>query len=408
MSYSIQLRRNGIYYFRKRVPADLISKIGKSEIIKSLKTSNRLDATKILPRIEIEVQDYLQSLRMGNQAVISENSLIFSKNKQEVYTLDYILQKWVRQNNPSESAVSEWNLTVKHFTEIFGKVSIDNITSKQISEFKDIICRVPARYSLLYPNCSIVTVYNKCKNADIQNLPSLATISKKITVLKSLLSFAKSEGLIETNVAAGIKIKGSRQRELKRECFTSEQLSKIFTPELEKQNNHRFWIPFIALYSGMRLEEIGQMMVSDVRQEGNIYYFDINDNDDKNLKTKTSIRKIPIHKNILEKNFLKYVETIRNSGTNRLFPELLPSKCGKLTKEFSRWFGRYLASVGIDDKSLVFHSFRHGFKTALRAVECPEDISDCLTGHSSASIGRSYGNGYSIEVLNKWAQRIKT
>jgi hypothetical protein len=37
------------------------------------------------------------------------------------------------------------------------------------------------------------------------------------------------------------------------------------------------------------------------------------------------------------------------------------------------------------------HSLRHNFKDALRAGGVQEDLSDALTGHSVATVGRSYG-----------------
>jgi hypothetical protein len=40
----------------------------------------------------------------------------------------------------------------------------------------------------------------------------------------------------------------------------------------------------------------------------------------------------------------------------------------------------------------VFHSFRHGFKDALRAAGVNEDVNDALTGHSGGnSVARGYG-----------------
>ncbi len=122
MSYSIKLRANGVYYYRKRVPKDLISKVGKSEITKSLKTRNKADIVKILPRVEIEVQDYFLNLRIGKEQPVNKNSLLFSNNNQDNLTLGYILQKWIDNNNPSQSSISEWKLTVRQFTEVFGKV----------------------------------------------------------------------------------------------------------------------------------------------------------------------------------------------------------------------------------------------------------------------------------------------
>jgi integrase len=59
-----------------------------------------------------------------------------------------------------------------------------------------------------------------------------------------------------------------------------------------------------------------------------------------------------------------------------------------------KWFQRFLrapSGLGIRDPRLVFHSFRHTFKTLCRAAVIPEDVHDALTGHLSASVSRTYG-----------------
>jgi len=51
------------------------------------------------------------------------------------------------------------------------------------------------------------------------------------------------------------------------------------------------------------------------------------------------------------------------------------------------------------DPRKVFHSFRHAFKDACRSARIEEELHDALTGHTSASVGRGYGNGVPLEVL---------
>lgn len=53
--------------------------------------------------------------------------------------------------------------------------------------------------------------------------------------------------------------------------------------------------------------------------------------------------------------------------------------------------GSPCARAGVTDRRKVYHSFRHGWKTAARAV-MPEDHHDAITGHSNGSVGRSYGS----------------
>ena len=54
----------------------------------------------------------------------------------------------------------------------------------------------------------------------------------------------------------------------------------------------------------------------------------------------------------------------------------------------------------------VVHSFRHSMRDRLRAVECSKDIIDQIGGWSSSDVGESYGNGFSLQVLQKWMETL--
>ena len=93
--------------------------------------------------------------------------------------------------------------------------------------------------------------------------------------------------------------------------------------------------------------------------------------------------------------FLEFVNQrrIASGPSARLFPQLTPGSKGGFGEAFSKWFGRYKRSLGIDNKNSVFHSFRHGFKDALRAAGVNEDVNDALTGHGGGNtVARGYGS----------------
>src|SRR6266702_8659542 len=81
----------------------------------------------------------------------------------------------------------------------------------------------------------------------------------------------------------------------------------------------------------------------------------------------------------------------RTHGQQFLFPLLTPGPKGGLGEAWSKWFGRYIRGLGIDNRASVFHSFRHSFKDALRAAGESENVNDALTGHSGGGVGRDYG-----------------
>ena len=54
----------------------------------------------------------------------------------------------------------------------------------------------------------------------------------------------------------------------------------------------------------------------------------------------------------------------------------------------------------------VIHGFRHSLRDRLRAVECPSDIVNSIGGWHTAGVGQTYGNGYPLDVINKWMVMI--
>jgi hypothetical protein len=67
--------------------------------------------------------------------------------------------------------------------------------------------------------------------------------------------------------------------------------------------------------------------------------------------------------------------------------------------------GRHARSLGVTDPRKTFHSFRHLWKDAARAV-MPEEHHDAITGHSNGSVGRSYGRGVPLRVLAESMAKI--
>jgi hypothetical protein len=86
---------------------------------------------------------------------------------------------------------------------------------------------------------------------------------------------------------------------------------------------------------------------------------------------------------LVKLGLLTFAENQRTRGDVRLFPELT-------------------------DPRKVFHSFRHGWKDAARAV-MPEEQHDAITGHSSGkkSVGRSYGLGMPLKVLAESMAKVR-
>ena len=259
------------------------------------------------------------------------------------------------------------------------------------------------------------------------NLPTIAfeTQDTHLSVLFNLVRWGSREGLSPTIDTSDISVRASKTPSAKkRHPFSEEQLIKIFRAPIyrgckddergyaEIGKNHprrgRFWVPLIALFSGLRMNEICQLQIDDVKvsAKGGVI-LDINAEDGKRLKTQDSVRKVPVHQELIKIGFLSYVNHIRASGEKALFPELPEGSTSYRSDVFSKWFRRFLEKAGAKAPKTSFHSFRHNFRDALRQIEAPLEIVSCLGGWAGSKQTReSYGDGYVEGQLKDYINKI--
>jgi len=253
-----------------------------------------------------------------------------------------------------------------------------------------------------------------------QPLMNALTINGYLAAFSKLMTFAENEHLIEQNPAKGLRCTIGRKKKIDgRQAFSSSELKDIFNspiyvgcqddgkgyskPGPNRPRNHRFWIPLIGLYSGMRLQEICQLQVRDIKHERGIHFIDVNNNaEHKYVKTVSGSRTVPIHPELIKIGLLSYVASQRGNGENALlFPYLTTASTGYLSDNFSKWFANFLDSAGIEDRRKTFHSFRHGFRDLFRDAEILDDRILVIGGWSFGGTEEGYGGGYKPAQLAK-------
>lgn len=334
-----------------------------------------------------------------------------------------IFDKWRMEEAPSEDTLREWRTTLRYFIELHGDLSVSDITKHHARTFKEALIELPKGLSKYHRKLKLPELLEMARRGAVKGETlSPGTINKHIAGLSSVMSFAVKNGYADSNPFSNMRVKERGQAKNKRSSYSAEDLKLIFHSPLytgcvsktirDKAGPHifkdsKYWLPLLALYTGARIEELGQCQLSDVRQKEGITYLDFNlEGEAKSLKTESSARKVPLHNYVLEKGFLDYVEDLRKQGAAMLFPDLKVSAEGKFTKVFSQWYGRYARGLGITDPKKVFHSFRHTFKDACRNARIPMEMHDRLTGHTTAGVGAIYGDGYDLSILNEEVQKI--
>lgn len=223
------------------------------------------------------------------------------------------------------------------------------------------------------------------------------TIKRHFSGLNQYFKWLQVEEYIAHNPFSGQQFNidpGERRK------WTKDELLTLFgSKEYQKatRDGARHWIPLIALFSGMRLEEIARLRpqhdffhADPVKRSGQpVLVMQIAATDEWKPKTPAAEREIPVHSWLiihgLEKLVMRRLRELDDPVARRksiyLFPELQPNGSnGTMTASFSREFSRLKTKLKLPTE-VTFHSFRHLFRSQLGVLNIPDRIIDALLGH---------------------------
>jgi len=303
-----------------------------------------------------------------------------------------IVPLWAAERKVLPKGKDAHSAVVRWFYERVGRKAVADITRKDVLAFKSALVTEGA---------------------------SLANIKVKLSRLRTLLQWAADNDYAESNVASGITIKDTDAAKNKRKEFDLASLNAIFASPvftdgvrpISGKGEAAYWLPLLALHTGARLEELGQLRPADIQQisypdgEGvdrQSWFMRLIEDAEGNphLKTAGSERDVPIHATLERLGFIEFVEAARKAEQPRLFPKLTPDKYGRLTAKWGEWFGPYLrGTCGVTDKRMVFHSFRHTFKQYARHAGIIEGVQRQIMGHGSSDVADDYGSGYPLHQV---------
>jgi len=315
------------------------------------------------------------------------------------------------------STLPEVKRALKTFRDILGgdDVPISVINREKMLEYKRKRSSMPNRKIKKYANLSVAEQL-KMQIPEKDRI-SKATFNHELIWIAAMIGWAHTNELIPTNCAEKLSFSRRIQdKNRKEEClpYSKDEVSRIFEKlTYNPQRPERFWGPVIAAYSGMRLNEVAQLMVADVRKVGGVLCFkvalDINEKNGKKLKNQQSKRNIPVHDTLLQLGFEGYLKSIRASGETRLFPKLPQSKRG-YGVELGKWYGREISDVLFPGSSRlkVFNSFRHSVEDYYKnIVDMRDSMQQYLVGHKTGKEDFDrYGSDPMAPILKSFVDRI--
>ncbi|WP_187968864.1 site-specific integrase [Aquibium microcysteis] len=300
--------------------------------------------------------------------------------------------------------IEEHKVAVRMFEEfIGGAVPVRSITRADMLAYKQALLQTPSRYALRFPGLTLPqAIKANAKRTKPYPMLDPATINMKwLSHMSTILRWASNNGHIDANPAHGVRVdEGNGFKEPSRVPFNQDDLKRIFGSELFRADTYgtKQWALLLALFTGARSSsEIARIRLCDIYEEQDVPVIMLA----LASKNQHSKRLVPIHKHLIDRGFLRYVERLRNGGQTRLFPDWEPED------KINRWFLRsYRSEVGIEDPRKVFHSFRHTLKTALARYGVNRDVSDLITGHKDQSVGGIYIDDANTTMINAMANAL--
>jgi integrase len=326
---------------------------------------------------------------------------------------------WKVQQKPADKTAEEYGVYVERFIAINGNLSLRSITKKHVLAYRDGLSLFPRNVPTDLREASVEAIQEwAAKNR--AKLLSRSTINDKaIGAISAILAVALQHDEIPSNPCAGTKFKLKEGETIKRQPYADQDLEKLLASAVFAKGARysagggeaQKWLPLISMYSGARLEEIGQLRTADIRSEDGIHYFDMETIDDTpgqetRRKTKSSRRKVPIHQRLIDLGLPAYVAAQRKAGAVRLFPLLTPYR-GKITHGFSKWWGRYARKCVPAEENKTFHSFRHRVTDQFRNQAKPlYAVMQEVLGHDVSDTTSGYGSGFDLPTLNSAVQAL--
>lgn len=271
--------------------------------------------------------------------------------------------------------------------------SLVDIDDDLVQVVRERIARTPVNRNKFYPTLSLKEQIARAAT-DKRQVLSAHTQGFYLDCFRDIMQTAVRKRAIPFNPAANVKpLKMSTlSAEEKRLPWSEAQLKEFFEgsfyrscaptatiPYARKDRPWRFWLPLLMLFSGARPNEILQLQVNDVKQTKNgTWYLDLLDEEDqKQLKTRSSRRQVPIHPEIIKFGFLLFVQERREAEADsgpRLFPSVKANKYGSYSDGPSKAFNRtFICKDTTLGPRQALYSLRHNVRDALRRAQVPPE-----------------------------------
>ncbi|QPM89659.1 site-specific integrase [Pseudooceanicola algae] len=429
------VRRNAIYYWRRRYPTAL----GGKTFLISLQTPDPNAARRLAALVTAESARAFEDMAKGRcdhagtvdrlrgviQAELGQPLPVRrppqakplpksdAQPRIETYSASIKaiatrLMAQKRKAGMSEAMIAQMTKVFDLFREITGVQDMRQLRQHHLAVFVDVLEQLPQSYrkSPKDRNKPIRQIIADARGREDRRL-SVTTINRNLDYLGQLFTKARAEGVPsvgDLDLGALRQRKSQRERD-ERPAFNAGDVQKLFThpvwhgwkdkthwqePGVRLVQDGLYWVPMIAALTGARREEIAALKAAEITVMDGLPALIIAPNANRALKSLTARRDLPLHPQLVDLGLNDHAarQIARHGPQADLFPDLRPRKGKGFGGQLDYRF-RNLVQTRLNGNrdGKVFHSFRHYVATQLgRIPDLPEADRKDIMGHAGGSI----------------------
>jgi integrase len=331
--------------------------------------------------------------------------------------------------------------TVAVFELLVGVKPFASFTQEDLANFKRKLRLVPKRYDMTSEKSRQVVL--AAAEGRPTGLPATGlglappTINRHITALRVIHRWAGTAGVARPTWSfenLHIFISKKKRERNQRPATSHSDLNKLFEiPVFTGCQPHRggtgqvvlrarftpgpaiihdafYWVPLLTYYDGARREENCKLRPDDFRELDGIHYILIDDTETGRVKNQSSVRAVPLHRELIRLGILEFVDTCRKEGRDVLFPDLRAKETNKTQKFGDVFYKRCWVNIrkkgGLSPKADI-HGTRHRFSSSLKDQRVHSEFRADLLGHVGKTITEErYSDPAELRLLQEIVNQL--
>ena len=367
------MNRAGIYYYVRRIPADLKQHYSVKRLCFSLRTKSHSQAMRTASSVHQRLEDYWLGLRL-QQMDIPAIHLVKTDDVEDTSPLmmDAVEMYLSIKGKDDRTFIRTARRNGEYVSKVLGNRPITSYSSSEAAQFRD-----------------------RCFEQGM----NINTVKRVFASVRSIINLTMREHGIEGSNAFSGTFMPDRGDASTRQPVPTDKLRTI-QQRCQTTDDEPRWLVALISDTGMRLSEAAGLARKDIVLDADIPHVIIRPHPWRRLKTKGSQRTLPLVGCSLWAA-KRAIEASQHSPY--LFPRYCNDKvcnANSASAALNKWLKQTIGD------GYVMHSFRHSMRDRLRAVNCPSEMIDQIGGWSKRSVGEGYGEGHTIGSLRIYLSRL--